>query len=560
MSRIIQIEELEKIQSKEKIGSGKCANLYREGNDVYKIVKQDSDSKKLYGIENIEELTTIKSEICIFPKEILIDNENSFVGYIMDYVPGTKLKNIFSKIPLKQMREIINKAETEIEDLSQQKIIFDDMHYDNMMWDASDNCIKIIDTDFFKFGDDIPTEEVKKGNLSKFNKEMEIVIGLKDYTLNKYLSRNKEYIDFYKEWNNRYENAEKLNVCDLIDKIKQIAEKDFGIEFNSISEIAEKAKSKVKEYEDYDLDIEHWSEGNDHLKNLLINCRDNDIPSMYSCAGHGKSKPAYITVEMNEKTIGKIYNIINQISYIKDIGFRFAQKEFGKNPNFTIYMNKEKNKDEIMDIISQSLTKEKLDKELPYNFKMITQIVDVFQKRDIGFDLVYEIGKKSNNLLVENLKFANSKYMDDSDFYKMGLKLKRDMFDNKKYLKKGIKEGKSEQHVLGNILGYLSKTYDIDVEMSNELSAEQQNEKKKWSSKLLNKVPFLNKFVKSKFKMLPEPDSQRNNTSLKEQKDEFFRRLSNNGEYRGLSNNGIKKENQYHMDIANNNDDKDIEL
>ena len=55
--------------------------------------------------------------------------------------------------------------------------------------------------------------------------------------------------------------------------------------------------------------IENWSEGNVHLKNLLLSCIDNNVQSMYSCAGHGKKKSAYITLKMDESTITKIYNI-----------------------------------------------------------------------------------------------------------------------------------------------------------------------------------------------------------------------------------------------------------
>lgn len=497
LDRVITQEEFEKIKKLDKIGAGKCADLYRNDNEVYKIIKQDA--KKMYR-KDIEALVGLKSEICVFPKELLRDNENDFVGYLMDYVPGTKLKNIFSKIPFKQIQQIIDKAQTGIERLSEQKIIFDDMHYDNMMWDDEDKSIKIIDTDFFKLADDISIEELKKSNLSKFNRGMETIIGLEDYTLKKYLSRNKEYKEFYKEWHDRNVKREKLNVCELIEKIKKIAEKDFGTEFNSISEIVERAKGKVEEYEYEDLDIENWSEGNEHLKNLLTSCRDNEVSSMYSCAGHGKGKPTYITVEMNEQTIEKIYNIISQTSDIKDISFRFAQKEFGKDPNFTIYMNKEKNKDEIMDIISQAMTQEKSKSELPENLQMITQIVDIFQNEDIGFDLVYGIEKNSNSLLLENLKFANSKYMDNSDFKKMGLKLRKDMFGNKQYIRKGIKHGQKEQQTLGNILRYLSKIYDIEQEKPSNI--------------------------------------------LLEQRDKFSRKLSNNGEHRKLSNKGINIQNQ----------------
>ena len=42
LDRLITQEEFEKIKKLDKIGEGKCANLYRNDNDVYKIIKQDA--------------------------------------------------------------------------------------------------------------------------------------------------------------------------------------------------------------------------------------------------------------------------------------------------------------------------------------------------------------------------------------------------------------------------------------------------------------------------------------------------------------------------------------
>ena len=529
----ITTEELKEIENSKKVGAGKCADLYKKNEEVYKLIKQDA--KRLYS-KTIESLIGIKNRTCVFPNDLLVDENNQLIGYTMDYVQGTKLKDIFSQIPFEQMKEIINQAELGITEISENKILLDDFHFENMMWDSEEKCIKIIDTDFFKKDEDISSIGATKSNISKFNENMETVIGLDDYILKKYLSQNKEYKDFYKEWKNRYANGEQLNIYELIEKIKSIAETDFDMKFNSISEIIEKAKGRVKEYEDEELDIESWAEGNEHLKNLLTSCRDNEVPSMYSCAGHGKGKPAYITVEMNTKTITKIYNIISRISEIKDISLRFAQKEFGKNPNFTIYMNNEKNKNEIMDIISKSMVQEKTKQELPNNFKILTDIVDIFQNENMGFDLVYDIGKKRNNLLLENFKFANSKYMDDNDFKEIGFKTKKDIFSNKKYIRNGIVQGTKEQNVLGDIFNYLATIYDKDVELV------ERPKKEKWINKFIKKIPLLNKLIKKGTTMLPEVVMQEHNNPINEQREEFLNIISNNGEYRKMAHRKIEQD------------------
>ena len=529
----ITTEELKEIENSKKVGAGKCADLYKKNEEVYKLIKQDA--KRLYS-KTIESLIGIKNRTCVFPNDLLVDENNQLIGYTMDYVQGTKLKDIFSQIPFEQMKEIINQAELGITEISENKILFDDFHFENMMWDSEEKCIKIIDTDFFKKDEDISSIGATKSNISKFNENMETVIGLDDYILKKYLSQNKEYKDFYKEWKNRYANGEQLNIYELIEKIKSIAETDFDMKFNSISEIIEKAKGRVKEYEDEELDIESWAEGNEHLKNLLTSCRDNEVPSMYSCAGHGKGKPAYITVEMNTKTITKIYNIISRISEIKDISLRFAQKEIGKNPNFTIYMNNEKNKNEIMDIISKSMVQEKTKQELPNNFKILTDIVDIFQNENMGFDLVYDIGKKRNNLLLENFKFTNSKYMDDNDFKEIGFKTKKDIFSNKKYIRNGIVQGTKEQNVLGDIFNYLATIYDKDVELV------ERPKKEKWINKFIKKIPLLNKLIKKGTTMLPEVVMQEHNNPINEQREEFLNIISNNGEYRKMAHRKIEQD------------------
>lgn len=204
--------------------------------------------------------------------------------------------------------------------------------------------------------------------------------------------------------------------------------------------------------------IENWSEGNVHLKNLLLSCIDNNVQSMYSCAGHGKKKPAYITLKMDESTIPKIYNIIKSLHEKDDISYRFAQKEYGKDASFTVYMAKENLRESNMDTVSEALSREaKLD-ELPNNLRTVIKLSEIFRTNEIEYDLEYSLGKK-RNLTIDNLKFADKVHLYNEDFKSMGFKIKKDLANNPVYQMKGLKSGAKEQTMLNSILSFVSKRY-----------------------------------------------------------------------------------------------------
>ena len=72
----------------------------------------------------------------------------------MDFVSGRKMKDIISMLPFEQLQSVITKAEQDVEEISKQGIIFEDMHDDNVMWNEETQKIQIIDTDFFKRTED----------------------------------------------------------------------------------------------------------------------------------------------------------------------------------------------------------------------------------------------------------------------------------------------------------------------------------------------------------------------------------------------------------------------
>ena len=525
---IISPQQRAQIEALEYIGAGACANVYKDNDTVYKIIKENA--KPLYWPGSLEKLSEVKSNLCVFPNEVLKDSNGAYIGYTMDFVPGQKMGDVFQDLSFDQLQHAISEAEIGVNELSESKISFDDMHFNNIMWNSRDNSIKIIDTDFYKFADEIPTEELRKINRTKFNNQFETLMGIRDGTLAKYLNRNTEYTQYYKEWFKRTLSGEELNPYELIDKIKSIAEKDFGIEFNSISEILQRAQDKVNEYEDQELNIEEWSEGNESLRNLLISCRDNNVPSMYSCAGHNHGKHAYLTVQMNDDTIGKIYNIMSQLSGTKKIEFRFAQDEFGKNPSFTVHINDDKHKNEIMDTISNALTHEQNRDVLPEDFKKLTNIKDILTENNIGFDLLYNVGKHYNRISLEHLKFANSTYLEKSDFKEMGLNPKEDMFGNTLYARSRLSKEKSIR-ALDSLLQGLSQAYSKDYIPPEKLSLRQRIAQRITSNKFLNRLPFIDKIANNQ-KLLPPAQNQVHLSN--QEREAFINELSHNGDYRNL--------------------------
>ena len=65
---IISPQQRAQIEALEYIGAGACANLYRDNDTVYKIIKENA--KPLYWPGSLEKLSEIKSNLCVFPNEV----------------------------------------------------------------------------------------------------------------------------------------------------------------------------------------------------------------------------------------------------------------------------------------------------------------------------------------------------------------------------------------------------------------------------------------------------------------------------------------------------------
>lgn len=238
--------DVEKFANLEKIGEGKCANIYRNGSIVYKILKENSDSKRFYSKEMLQQLVGVKSDLCVFPNEILEDNEGNLLGYSMDLVSGRKMKDIIAMLSFEQLQSVIAKAEHDVGEISKQGIIFDDIHDDNVMWNEETQRIQIIDTDFFKKTENNPN--LDNINYQRFARTIQYMI---DSRIDRYgKTENEELIPFYDLTSLKNKDGKQLSINEYILNLKSSIENDFGRQFNNLNEIEVALQEKQDEFEE----------------------------------------------------------------------------------------------------------------------------------------------------------------------------------------------------------------------------------------------------------------------------------------------------------------------
>ena len=236
----------EDIKALEKIGEGKCANIYRNGSVVYKILKENSDSRRFYNKKMLQQLAGAESGLCVFPNEILEDNNGNLLGYSMDFVPGEKMKNIIATLPFEQLKLAIAKAKQGITRISEQNIMCDDMHDDNIMWNEETQSIQIIDTDFFKRTEG--NSDLNDSNWKRFSKTIEDMI---DSRIGQYgRMENEELIPFYDLKSLKNKAGKQLSIDKYISELKSVIENDFGREFNNLNEIEIALQEKQEKIEE----------------------------------------------------------------------------------------------------------------------------------------------------------------------------------------------------------------------------------------------------------------------------------------------------------------------
>ena len=158
-----EIETIKSINELEVLGKGHGGVCYDLGNG--NALKLFSEVKSLKEIEKFKYMLKHKNESFLFPFEFISDNEH-FLGYITKKSLGRTLEKSINGLNIEKLSTDSIPLEYNIKQLSKGKILLDDFHEGNIMYDK--NKLEVIDTDFYKTDVDLPLEVIEKRNLNYY--------------------------------------------------------------------------------------------------------------------------------------------------------------------------------------------------------------------------------------------------------------------------------------------------------------------------------------------------------------------------------------------------------
>jgi len=169
MQKVINIEELPYKELFTKTGMGHKIYILSNGLK-YKEYNQNDPSftKQPYNrelVQSLKEQVNMTSSVVSFPISIVKDNKR-LIGNISHFEEGTPLEEIDEQIKLDLLLPEIYKAELEIERLSQEGWILDDINSKNIIINNKDNHLtfKIIDTDYYIRRTELSYKEIIEQN------------------------------------------------------------------------------------------------------------------------------------------------------------------------------------------------------------------------------------------------------------------------------------------------------------------------------------------------------------------------------------------------------------
>ncbi|MBR3325371.1 MAG: hypothetical protein IKG14_04945 [Clostridia bacterium] len=240
MSRTISVNRVKNLPS---LGEGACATVYRYNNEAFKIFKETGE---IPSYEELMQIIGINNEACVFPKDVLVDEKGQMVGYVMEYIEGTRLADNIGQINIQSLQLAISKLEQELQLLANDKVLFNDFNIGNVMWEDKTQTIKIIDTDFFQRNQQLTSEQVFHHNLGDFNTQVETMMGVMQGEFANYLRNSESFNEIYNKYMQRQFRGDNVSINELISAIKSVTEKDFGKKFSTLGEMKQEVQGRMK--------------------------------------------------------------------------------------------------------------------------------------------------------------------------------------------------------------------------------------------------------------------------------------------------------------------------
>lgn len=260
------------IQDMTELGRGACSVVYKY--DDTTVVKLFNESgKKMFTPEDFSQLVGLSNSTCVFPQQV-ISIDGQFAGYSMEYVKGQKLHEVIDTLDIQTFMDAIKKVETDLQALSKDKVLFQDVNQGNIMWDEQNGCIKIIDTDFFERNENVTEQQCYGNNISSFNNILEMELGIlngQGSKLSQFLHSNPEFNKLYTKYTIYSLNGKNMSVTELIQKAVEIIENEYGTECTTFAEMSQMLPEQTTDLEQGNIDIPTFEPPSEEQKDVETN-------------------------------------------------------------------------------------------------------------------------------------------------------------------------------------------------------------------------------------------------------------------------------------------------
>lgn len=128
----------EYLSSLEKIGKGACADVYKYGDKALKVLNESG--KAMANLQETSKLVGIKNDTFVLPEEILTDATGKAIVYVLELVNGQAFidDGVIKKIDFDTLKGAITKVEQDLQQLSTNKVVCDDLNHKNIMWNSKE--------------------------------------------------------------------------------------------------------------------------------------------------------------------------------------------------------------------------------------------------------------------------------------------------------------------------------------------------------------------------------------------------------------------------------------